>query len=215
MWSLENCIKKKIRSASSGRLPRGGNKIVVDASKFMYIGENPEKKPECFFTEHRYRVQEPDFRFTNGEKTLSIHTLLARTSSKIRYTPNSRVKRKSMNNEKTNEKISFFKRKAFREPIANENAKNAPNFYIDQLISVPIAERKIIEKVVIKASPLRDTRSRNECRTIQKKVIENKFTNTNGVPCFIPEPIPIVVYCDPLTIDETESPSLTFKPRYL
>jgi hypothetical protein len=188
-------------------------KLLVDSSKFLYFGENLERKADCFYTEHRHRIHDQDLKTPIGEKSFNMHTQYLRSSSRGGFTPHSRIKRNCKSNEKINEKTSLYKRRPSRDPSSKENMKGGANFYIEQLLTMPITKKKILERTALKTSPLRENRIRLDRRGTNKKVGECKFTNTDDLVNCKAEPL--IVVGNLTIIDEVESPSPTFKPRYL
>jgi hypothetical protein len=210
MWSIKSHVNKKIRSKSTNRLIRNPE---IDSKKFFYLGETPERKTKIFNdnTNHQIKLFDQQLQFIGND--LSNNQLIKRiTEPANKFRPISRKKKSILIYDKINSKKDMIKNKSVNEI----NSKNKAELYIEHLISVPIAQRKTTDRNSKGHSPSHYPNPISKIQFISpiKKKTEN-YVNIKSTPIVLDKPDHLIMYCEPLTIDDTESPSPPFKPRYL
>lgn len=208
MLTSVNAFKSKFRSVSTNRLVRV--KKNLDSHNFLYFGETPEKKLEFFRNKEKSAQQAT----SNPHLLVNPSILNNKTSSKAaksarKFPPNRNLK---LTTEKYHRKLVVFKRKVFQDKSPKKKNEENAEIYIEQLVSVPIADR-IWEKSVRHKTITPNPVSKVEILTPNKGTKEK--INRKEQQLVLVHPDEMILYCDPLTIDDTESPSPVFKPRYL
>ena len=205
---------KKVHSISTNRLIKV--KKNLDANNFLYFGETPEKRIKFFRSAHRSPIQPAsEFYAFLGPESLDPRSYLKSVESRRKLTPtltSSNLKNVKAANEARH---NFFKRKIIREKSAQRIDVEKPEFFIEHLVSVPLGERRSSERKInnpvqfLHPKPVTKIEYKS-IKTNTKETIKNK---ENPPPSIKTDEL--ILYCDPLTIDDTESPSPIFKPRYL
>ena len=219
MSSSKN-ILQKFRSVSTNRLSRLKKNTLLSSNKFLYFGENPEKDLKLFrsrtpleYDLQRKQNQTPFMNPKSSEKKKIPQT----TESTNRFHPSFKIKRRKISSEKiVEEKSDFYRRRLTGEKSIVGFDNNRIDLFIEHLTTVPIAERKNNETFLKRHCPfLRPSPvSKVEFKTIPRdKSTETAHNKEKQI--IVPNPKELILYCDPLTIDDTESLSPPFKPRYL
>jgi hypothetical protein len=211
MFRSKSTLKNQVRSISSSRYNRLRASPTIDSNHFLYLGENPSKRT-ILSSKSPLRLYENPYSNPTTLKFGHYTGVLRANSSQNRLAPYSKQSKLSNFQRFTNERLGMFKRKIIKEDPLIEPTKEPVNFFINQLISVPINERKSSERIIKKknflpvemprAEVIKKEEENNEIKTIEKKAKNEKL-------------LTLVVYCENLTLDDTESPSPQFKPKYL
>ena len=211
MWHINPSLKKKVRSVSVNRLQKSDNKLKIDPYKFLYFGEPPQKTIKLRTDNSKLSILTPEI-FPKTQKI--INPVLKTMESSRKITPCYKLKKRHFQREKTEENLDFFKETLKIKAKSQKKINNA-EFFIEQLISVPIAERKPSDRKIRGHSPsvYPNPVSKVEFLTPAKKQSQKVFRIRN--PNIAIKTENLVVYCDPFTIDDTDSPSPVFRPRYL
>jgi len=194
MIFFKDCSRRNLRSVSSSRLHKNSEKNLPVQKKFLYLGENPRK------------IENIVHRSVTPERAQTPVTGNILSSKNVR--PVSGFKPKKKNSFAY---LNAFKRKVYREE--NFGNKYFTNLFIQQLVSVPICERKSYNSVLRKSTP--------KLPTADKIDLDKKLRRPVSTMTELPvrekekERARLVIYCEPFTIEETESISSPIRPKYL
>lgn len=187
MIFFKDCSRRNLRSISSSRLQKINNKSPTVSRKFLYIGDEPRK------------IERIVQRSSTPERCETPFVNYIRPEGKARPVSGIQSRKRLESQNK-----SSFKRKVFKE---NQETRYFTNLFIEQLVSVPICERK--SQGLLMRKSISKQKSVNKI-DIYKKINIQKATMTE-----LNEPDRLVIYCDPFTIEETESICSPIKPKYL
>lgn len=193
MIFFKDCSRRNLRSVSSSRLHKNIEKNPSVHKKFLYLGENPKKIENII-----HRSITPD----RAQTPVTGQTLV---NKDVRPVSGFRPRKKK------SAYLNAFKRKVFREE--NCGNKYFTNLFIEQLVSVPICERRSCHSIIRKSTP--------KIPTVDKIDLDKKFRRPMGTMTEVQvsekerECKRLVIYCEPFTIEETESISSPIRPKYL
>src|SRR5574343_744629 len=122
MIFFKDCSRRNLRSVSSSRLQKITNKSPTISRKFLYVGDEPRKIDRI--------VQ----RSTTPERSETPFLNYFKSEYKARPVSGMQSRKRLETQNK-----SSFKRKVFKE---NQETRYFTNLFIEQLVSVPICERK-------------------------------------------------------------------------
>lgn len=183
---FKDCSRSKLRSVSSSRLQKHYEKSNLVSNKFLYLGEIPKKIGNII-----HRSITPERAQTPVSQSLSNKKLRPVSG----FNPSKKV----------GNYLKAFKRKVFREKNCGKNY--FANLFIEQLVSVPICERKSCNSIVRKSVP--------KIINTEKIDLGKKFKTQKGTMTEIKEKERLVIICEPFTIEETDSIASPIKPKYL
>jgi hypothetical protein len=187
MIFFKDCSRRNLRSVSSSRLQKLHDKSPTVSRKFLYVGDEPKKIDKIIqrsTTPERSETPTVNY-FRNDFQPRPVSGVNSRKRLESQYK-------------------SSFKRRVFKENP--QSTRYFTNLFIEQLVSVPICERKNQNQL---------KKSISKQKITNKIDIYQKFNKQKGTMTDLNEADKLIIYCDPFTIEETESICSPIKPKYL
>ena len=214
MWTQGNFYSRNIKSASANKLTK--NKHNINYKKSTHFYDSPLRKPTSTKDnlEKTPDLTKNSIRKRPGLESLSANQkfhikrsrILAESLGKILFRRKNSKTGISM--KKRRKSIENIKKTLLEKPAANSNTKNCV-LYIEQLVSIPLAERKSSDSRMRKSNP-------EHFKTFYEKPKKKskKETQTNDESSIIKNDTKnYSIFID--SLEDIESFPPYIKPRYL